>query len=416
MAKGSTGSWPRSGPIPALPNSAARVGRGVLRRWPIVVVVTLLTTVGILTLAQLVSRDATYTATATVAIHQSVAKSTLTASNDTVSLNRDMANWFEFAQSDQLRSVVETRIDGPLGSSGPELEDNVDALSMVGNASTSQRAADIANAWADAFVETATEDVTGSLAEANAEVVARRDELFAQREVVLAPFYRLRDELEATTEPTERSQLIREIDTQSGLVEAELDVIDAELRVIADNLARLGVTQLVVDEGVASVSRRAVPSETSSGRGRVGSGFAALSVGLLVGVGLAALLARADQRVLTLADAQATGLHAVGEDSAAASTIRVLADAQSYERVALVGIAEEGGANHLSELLTREDGVGEIVVAHASDPETLEDVFSADTTVVVAPRGVDQRNLIRAARLVELGGGHVLGVAIVGAE
>lgn len=297
-----------SGPIGLPPVRFGRLVRGTIRRWPVILLLGGSVAFALFSLFRVQQRSTLYEAQATVVIEHSAAEEALNRGFNPVILDRDLANFLELATSDDLRTAAEEAVGSPLGNSRAELVENTDAIRFVGSSSSPQTAALIADAWAEVFVEEAEASVVDSIDALLADNTARLEQLRASRTQLVAPFEALQAEFDITADPTVRQSLIREIDRQSRLIEADISVIDSELRTTAADRASFELGRVLADQGVATLTQRALAPPERSGPVSTSRLATALGFGALVGLGAAAALARLDHRLFSEDDVLATGL------------------------------------------------------------------------------------------------------------
>ena len=297
-----------SGPIGRPPVQFGRLVRGTIKRWPVILLLGGSVAFALFSLFRVQQRSALYEAQATVIIEHSAAEEALNRGFNPVVLDRDLANFLELATSDDLRTATREAVGSPLGNSRVELVENTDAMRFVGSSSSPQTAALIADAWAELFVEEAEASVVDSIDVLLADNTARLEQLRTRRSELVAPFEALQAEFDITADPTVRQSLIREIDRQSRLIEADISVIDSELRATAADKASFELGRVLADQGVATLSQRAVAPPERSGPVSSSRLATALGLGALVGLAAASFLAGLDGRLFNEDDVLATGL------------------------------------------------------------------------------------------------------------
>jgi capsular exopolysaccharide synthesis family protein len=242
-------------------------------------------------------RAPSYCTASQVLIADSEAQVAVQGSSNAGVANRDLANERNVAQSDPVRARVidvlgrepDITIDGETGS---------DILTFRACAQTPQGAADEANAWASAYVDTKQDQAAAVISDAVGDFGRRLAELRLERDEIRQPLDALEDQLAATSDDDRRAALQLDIDRMAKDLDVDLEVIDAQIRTVADNITLLELDQTLAGNGTARVIQQAaVPANPSSGSPARNLTLG-LVAGLLLGSVVVLVVDNLDQRIV----------------------------------------------------------------------------------------------------------------------
>ncbi len=305
--------------------SAGSLAKGVLRRWPVVLAVFLLTVVAALVAANLAPK--TYRATAEVRVSSGNIPSAQGLSS--AEANTLLATQVQYLQSTQLGSDVAQRLAGEIEILDVAVEgvpeSQVAAVTVV--AGSAEDAAEAANTYVVAYDERRDRAVAE-------EATSRAEQTTAQVERLQARLQELQQQIDAETERVNgelaRITIARDAAARAGTVLEPEDVVQPNTTFLSalqgqynDVASQLGLASTRLEEyqqiaeaangGVAIVSAATPPSAPSSpGLSQV---LALASIlGLALGVGAALLLTVLDRRVRSVDDVAVAsgGVHLVG--------------------------------------------------------------------------------------------------------
>ena len=216
--------------------------------------------------------------------------------------DRQLNNQIQVIESAQVRAAVEEEYRGnaEVGNVSAEiLEAGSDAVKLSVGSDDPEAAAELANLYADKYIEITQTQRLDSLEAANAQIEARIASVNDQREAVAAPLTGVEEQLAANpgnqTLQSERLILIQQL-------QPELDALDDLRALYTRTRENLALTTELAPTNVAEVlSRASEPSDPVSPK-PVRDGIIGLMAG--VGLGLALALAREflDQSIRTSDD------------------------------------------------------------------------------------------------------------------
>jgi capsular exopolysaccharide synthesis family protein len=242
-------------------------------------------------------RAPSYCTTSQVLIADSEAQVAVQGSSNAGVANRDLANERNVAQSDPVRERVaellgrepDITIDSETGS---------DILTFRACAQTPEDAAAEANAWASAYVDTKQDQAAEVISEAVAEFERRLADLRSERDLLRQPLDALEDQLARATEDDRRASLQLDIDRLAKDLTVDLEVVDAQIRTVADNITVLELDQTLAGTGTARVIQQAAPPTEASNGSAARNVTLGLLTGLLLGGVVVLLVDNLDQKIV----------------------------------------------------------------------------------------------------------------------
>ncbi len=241
-----------------------------------------------------------YTSTASVLIANSAAQDALGGSGgNTAILSRRMENEISLALGNKTEQRVEEILgfvpkDGAVRVTGLS---SADVLEFTSTAGTADDAAEWANGWAKAYVQTKQASAAESIAATKSQLETSLSSLRVQRQELLAPLDPLRGRLTRATDPVRQAALQAEIDQLEADLEPELLLIDSQIQANVNNIGRLELSAQVASVGTASILQAAEPPLSESGAPLSRSILLGIVAGTLVGVALALLAESLDRSI-----------------------------------------------------------------------------------------------------------------------
>ncbi len=262
-----------------------------------------------------IGRAPMYRATSAVLIADSAAQAALDpAITNPQMLTRRIENEINFARSDATEARVSEAL-GFLPSDQVAIRglDSADVLEFSAVAADPTDAARFANTWAEAYVSSKQAGAAASITSAVERLESRLQELQTQRTQVRAPLDVLRDQLSATTDPTQRQLVQNEIDRMVDDLAPSTKLLDAQIEQVITSVGELQLSGEVAGSGTARVLQVASPPDQETGAPLVRMIVLGLIGGAVVGVGLALVREALDRTIKSAEDiTEATGLVVLG--------------------------------------------------------------------------------------------------------
>lgn len=286
----------------------------VVRRRKGTILLSLVVVVGA-ALAASLAQTPLYESTASVLIQAQPSASASAQETPTgrVDATRTLENQTQFAKSDAVRAVVREAMGGE-GTLSVTARAEADVLDFSGRHRRPAVAAEIANTYAQTYIDLSREAAVGEFLDYSAVVQSRIDELRAERERLIGPLGALEQALAQVPleDLTQRSQLQSQIDIETSRIEGQRNSLDSQLASLEATASELGLGPQLSDGGTEIV-RVAKPSGTPIRPTTTRNVLLALGVGLAVGLALAFLFEQLDDSIRTREDLEAAaGVPAVG--------------------------------------------------------------------------------------------------------
>lgn len=284
------------------------------RRWPWVIVAPLLAVICAALYAS--SRPVSYEATSRVLLDATAAQEVIAGSIDvdTDVEDRDLVNEVNLARSDvvvqQVASQLNLNID-ELDVDSVTADPESDVLIFEVRRPTAEGAADLANTWAQIYVDRQRGEAQASIDELVGQLEAELADLRSDRDQVRRPIAELETELSALDDPVASEALRLRIEREERAIAGELDLVDTQIAAAVD-----GITQVKLSRELASsaqIVQAASPPSEPAGASTSLIVAAAAVVGLLAGLGLAVGRDRLGQAVHSSEDVRRLGAHLLGE-------------------------------------------------------------------------------------------------------
>ncbi len=284
----------------------------ILRRrwlWMLLVIALVVSAATAFTLTQ----EARYSATAQVSLGNSAAQDAVLGGSlvNVPTASRELSNELNLAVSDQVRLQVVDEL-GAEPEVAVTAEDSSDAIRFTATADDADEAALAANTWAEIYVETKREEATTSIDEA---IRAFQDDLAglrADRQELRAPLDEAEDRLVLAETPEERVILQSDVDRLREDLAPELDLLDAQVQALAQNITDLEVTSRLASTGTARLVQVAAPPQSPTNAPLSRNLFLALIVGVIVGAAVALLAENLDRTIKGPDDLAALGIPLLG--------------------------------------------------------------------------------------------------------
>ncbi len=271
-----------------------------------------------------VTKTSNYRATARVLIGNSAAQQVVLGSDQNASLAaRQIANEITYAQSDVVVAAAKDRI-GELwpvrvvaGASGDQLE-------FVATAGSPAAAADVANAWAGAYVEAKRVDAAVSIDAAVAELTGQLRDLRVERQELRAPLDEMRAAAATEVDPDRRFLADQQIALLTEDLAAELNLLDVQQESIGGAVAELQLRGQLATTGSARVVNEALPPLTPANDTLARDIILGIVAGTILGLTLAFTRDTLDSSVSDLDElARLTGVPVLGTIPVVPKAMRV---------------------------------------------------------------------------------------------
>ena len=321
--------------------SIRRYFQPLLRRWPFFLapVILMIALVGIRDRGSLLI----YEASAFVLVTEPPAEvAWLGRDNSSFRRERDLAAEIEVAQSDAVRTAVRERLtlgnDRELPKGSVSIREGVDLLVFNAEANTAEAAAELANTWAEQYIDLRRQRDLETIDEVAAGLNQAHLLAISDRANVDDRLDRANSRASNLESVTGLSVWQNQSERQAAAIRAELQQVDVRIAAQINGIDDLELLRDLVEFGDADVVSRAevplVPTNFSTVFSILAAGF----VGGLAGVGLAMSIDFIDRRVriedLTQADLPVLGVIPAARSSVTPLALMRLSVAQTDSEVA----------------------------------------------------------------------------------
>jgi len=232
----------------------------------------------------------TYQSTATVLIGASPAQQALTPEQNAASLARQISNEATVANSDAVLILASellgremTDAEGVVVRTDPA----GDQLSFTASAPTAVGAADLAEAWADAYVLAKRDEAESSIELATIGLEAQLAELQLARAELTAPVDEIRGELVRADTEAEQVSLQFDLELAAASIESELNRLDSQQEQLTQSIAALNLQRELALTGTARVVNRATVPPSPVNGSLFRNFLLGIVAGSVLGIGLA---------------------------------------------------------------------------------------------------------------------------------
>lgn len=283
----------------------------ILRRRWVWLTLTLVVVIG-LAVAFTVTQTPKYSASAQVSLGNSAAQEAIQGNFfvNVSSASRELSNEVNLAISDVVRSEVVAE----LGEEPDVLitaEDSADAIRFTATSTSGELAARDANTWAQVYVNTKRREASDSINEAIAAFETDLVSLRTQRQELREPLDALEDRL-TTTVDQERVLLQSQVDRLRADLSTELELIDARVVAVAQNITNLELNSRLASTGTARVVQVAAPPQAPINASLARNLVLASIVGLILGSAAALLVENLDRTIKDPDDVSSLGIPVLG--------------------------------------------------------------------------------------------------------
>ena len=216
--------------------------------------------------------------------------------------DRQLNNNIQVMESAQVRAAVEEAYDGnaDVGKVNAEVvQTGADAVLLSVTSSEPKAAAELANLFAEKFIEITQSERLDALEAANSQIEARIASVNDQREAISAPLVAITQQLAANPGST---QLQSERAVLLAQIQPDLDALDELLGLYTRTRENLALTLNLAPTSVTQIlSRAGVPSDPVSPK-PIRDGIIGLMAGIGIGIGLALAREFLDQSIRTTED------------------------------------------------------------------------------------------------------------------
>ncbi len=260
---------------------------------------------------------ASFQATARVLLGETAAQEAVIGSGIGNSGIRDrlLANEVSLAESDQVRAEVRTQLgltpDQVLPRGRVVTSSGSDVLEFTFTANSPERSAEIANTWAQAYVSIRRDAAVDSIDEILVELEGQIAELQSSRLSLRSDLDDLLALQTRTADPEQRQQLEVQIESESAAIAGDVAVIDAQVQASIADITQLRLAR-ELGSGSAEVVRAAVPANETPTGALVRNLAVGITIGLIIGVGLAFLVDNLWRTVRVPFDVERLGLDVIG--------------------------------------------------------------------------------------------------------
>lgn len=299
--------------MPVMPTSPAVVDEDELdlraylavlrRRWLPILLVTLVVVISAVGLSA--TREAQYEASADLLIRQRSTES-LFSDGEQVRNNQDASrllnNEVKVLESGQVRTAVDERYDGPLDPEDVSASIDSDTSDVVEVSVTSalpEEGARLVNTYVETFIEIRRQQRVDELLLAGVEIQAQVDDLEARIAAAREP---LTAAEAALAEQPGSSALQGQRDDVAEQIAGELAPLESQQAFYQQQLEDLQLTAGILQSGGAEILTNAEVPDVPVSPKPLRDGALALVVGLMLGVGIAFLLDRLDERIRSAGD------------------------------------------------------------------------------------------------------------------
>lgn len=250
------------------------------------------------------TRPASYRATSTVLVRASAAEDAVRGQNgNTGLLTRDLANEINYATSDEIEAEIEARL-GSVPDIAVSARSDADLLEFTATAAAAEEAAQIANTWAEVYVDEKQAEALSSITSASEQLAQRLADLQAQRVELLQPVTALEDQLLTAQDEQQRTVLQGRIDRLLFQLGPQLDLLTVQQEAVAGTIATLDLQGELAEAGTARVVERAVAPESPANAPLSRTVAVGLILGGLLGAAAALLRENLDRVVRSAADVE----------------------------------------------------------------------------------------------------------------
>ena len=250
------------------------------RRWPWMAATA--AAIVVLALVVTVVRGPRYGATAQVGLGDSAAQEAIRTNSFTNvgAASRELSNEVNLALSDAVTSEVTNQLGlEPNVTISPD--DQSDALRFEAEAETADAAALHANTWAQVYVDTKRRQATESISAAVEVFHQDLGNLRTERQEIRQPLDTLESQLAGAITEQQRTTLQSQLDRLEADLALELNLLDTQIRAVAENITSLELNSRLAATGTARIVQVAAPPQAPTS----GSLARNLALALFVGAG-----------------------------------------------------------------------------------------------------------------------------------
>lgn len=254
-----------------------------------------------------------YSSSAQVSLGNSAAQEAIQGGifTNVPSASRELSNEVNLAVSDAVRLEVVEQLDGE-----PDVaisaEDESDAIRFTATSATPEDAAHEANTWAQVYVDTKRREATTSINQAVEAFESDLAELREERQALRQPLDRLEDRLATADDEEDRALLQAQADRLQSDLEPELDLLDARVQAVAQNVTNLELNSRLASTGTARIVQVAAPPQEPINASLTRNLVLAGIVGLILGAAVALLAENLDRTIKNTEDLANLGVPVLG--------------------------------------------------------------------------------------------------------
>ena len=243
-------------------------------------------------------------------------------SQSTAFRNRILENELRLATGDAADAEVARRFDvdvDDVPNATITAQTDADILVFRASSPNAETAANVANAWAEAYLDLKAEQTATSIDGAVAQLEAKLAELQAEREEVRSDLASLEDALARASDATREQAQLR-VDREASAISGTVTLIDAQITATASSITDLTLSaDLALGSGPRIIDA-ATPAQNRSNAPVSRNIVLGLVVGSILGVGAALLRENLDTAVRTPQDLENLGLVHLGSIPLAKNT------------------------------------------------------------------------------------------------
>lgn len=228
---------------------------------------------------------------------------------------RLLANEINRARGDDVTNIVRQELGlsetDPLPTGEITASPDSDVLIFSFSAGSADEAVDVANTWAQAYVDLRRVDALGSIDQVLLELEGRIADLQQDRQQIRSELSQLEVSLVSAVSDERRAELLAAVDAETVAIAGSLNVIDSQIDATIEDVTELLLTR-ELGSGSAELVRAAVPTSDPLNGVYARNLSIGIVLGTVVGIGLALLVDNLNRSLRAVADVERLGLTVLG--------------------------------------------------------------------------------------------------------